>query len=117
VASGISDGFDVVIVGAGSAGAALGNRLSADPARKVLLIEAGKAYRSSDFPVPLLDPARFGTENEHDWHYEATVDDSGRTIPAPRGKVLCGSSTVNGSVALRPRAADILSWGGSGLEG
>ena len=110
-ASNISERFDVVIVGAGSAGAALANRLSANPARRVLLIEAGKAYRSSEFPDSLLDPAQVGTQIEYDWNFEATVDDSGRIIPAPRGKVLGGSSAVNGSVALRPRAADILSWG------
>jgi choline dehydrogenase len=109
--SNVSERFDVVIVGGGSAGAALANRLSANPARQVLLIEAGKAYRSSEFPDSLLDPAQVGTQVEHDWHFEATVDDSGRTIPAPRGKVLGGSSAVNGSVALWPRAADILSWG------
>ena len=111
----VPDRFDVVIVGGGSAGAALANRLSADPARQVLLIEAGKAYGSSEFPASLLDPAQVGTDVEHDWHFEATADGFGRTIAAPRGKVLGGSSAVNGSVALRPRAADILSWGG--LEG
>jgi choline dehydrogenase len=82
-ASNVSDRFDVVIVGGGSAGAALANRLSADPARQVLLIEAGKAYGSSAFPDALLDPAQVGTQVEHDWHFEATVDDSGRTIAAP----------------------------------
>jgi choline dehydrogenase len=114
-ASDVPGRFDVVIVGGGSAGAALANRLLADPARQVLLIEAGKAYRSSEFPGALLDPAQVGTDVEYDWHFEATADDSGRTIAAPRGKVLGGSSAVNGSVALRPRAADILSWGS--LEG
>jgi choline dehydrogenase len=113
----VTDRFDVVIVGGGSAGAALASRLSANPARRVLLVEAGRSYASGAFPATLLDPTQVGTDPEHDWHLVATVDGSGRTVPAPRGKVLGGSSAVNGSVALRARASDIRGWGGGGLPG
>src|ERR1700754_1361077 len=108
---------DVVIVGGGSAGAVLANRLSEDPARTVVLVEGGPAYALDEYPAVLTDPARVGGDAEHDWGLTATIDDTGRVVPTPRGKVLGGSSAVNGAVALRARADDFEKWAAHGVTG
>jgi choline dehydrogenase len=107
---------DVIVVGGGSAGAVLAARLSEDPARTVLLLEAGPAYAPDAYPPALLDANRVA-DPAHDWGYTSRGTATSPHIPTPRGKVLGGSSAVNAGVALRARVADFARWTAHGVDG
>ena len=104
-------GFDYVIVGAGTAGCLLANRLSADPARRVLLLEAGRKddYHWIHIPVGYL----YCIGNPRtDWLYKTECDPglNGRQLKYPRGKALGGSSSINGMIYMRGQSRDYEQW-------
>ena len=110
--------FDYVIVGAGTAGCLLANRLSADPANQVLLLEAGGRddYHWIHIPVGYL----YCIGNPRtDWMYETEREAglNGRSIRYPRGKVWGGCSSINGMIYMRGQAADYDGWAARGNAG
>jgi choline dehydrogenase len=108
--------YDDIIVGAGSSGAVLASRLSEDPARAVLVLEAGPDYTSPEVtPRDLIDGHNMSVV-DHDWGFTAEACE-GRTIRYPRGKVTGGSSAVNATVALRGVPADYDEWAALGNPG
>lgn len=104
--------FDVVIVGGGSAGAVMAARLSENPARRVLLLEAGHSYAPYDYPRLIADSDVLGANGnpEFEWGYRTEPGYISHAIGAIRGKVLGGSSGVNGAVAIRARPEDFNRW-------
>src|SRR5262252_9533811 len=109
--------YDYIVVGAGSAGAAVANRLSADPRNKVLLLEAGRASHPWLFlPIGM---ARLITNPAANWLYSSEPEGStnGRRLPVPRGKLLGGSSSINGMVFVRGQAQDFDTWAQMGNRG
>ena len=109
----MTERYDVVIVGGGSAGCALANRLSADPATRVLVLEAGRSdYRIDPFVhMPAALPIPIGNRF-YDWKYESDPEPhmNGRRVYHARGKVLGGSSSINGMIFQRGNPLDYQRW-------
>lgn len=103
--------YDYIVVGAGSAGCVLANRLSADPSLRVLLLEAGGRDTNPWIHVPVGYFKTLHNPNT-DWCYKTDPDPglAGRSIDWPRGKVLGGSSSINGLLYIRGQAEDYEHW-------
>jgi len=109
--------FDYVIVGAGSAGCVLANRLSADPSARVLLLEAGARSRSLNVSIPAAFPKQFHTKLDWDFWTEPEPHVDDRSLYIPRGRSLGGSSSMNAMLYVRGRPLDYEGWAAQGAPG
>ena len=114
--------WDVIVIGAGSAGCIIAARLTEDPQRQVLLLEGGGSDRSDLCRVPGMVSIIHTVpqvKKKYDWGYKTapraqTLD---RKIPYMRGKVLGGSSTINGMVFVRGNKSNYDNWAADGCQG
>jgi choline dehydrogenase len=109
--------YDYIIVGAGSAGCVLANRLSEDPSVRVLLLEAGGSDRSLKIKIPAAFPEQFHSKLDWDFATEPEPHVDERSLYIPRGKALGGSSSMNAMLYVRGRPLDYDGWEAQGAPG
>ncbi len=113
----MSQAFDYIVVGAGSAGSVLADRLTEDPTSRVLLIEAGGRDRSPNIKIPAAFAKQFHTKLDWDFLTEPEPNVEGRSLYVPRGKSLGGSSSMNAMLYVRGRPLDYDLWEAQGAAG
>jgi len=109
--------YDYVIIGAGSAGCVLANRLSADARVQVLLLEAGGSDRGLEVSVPAAFSKLFHGARDWDFHAEPEPQLDGRELYIPRGRMIGGSSSMNAMIYIRGNSADYDGWEADGCTG
>jgi choline dehydrogenase len=109
--------YDYVIVGAGSAGCVLANRLTEDPTVRVLVLEAGGRDRSPNIKIPAAFSKQFHSRLDWDYATEPEPHVDGRSLYIPRGKALGGSSSMNAMLYVRGRPLDYDAWEAQGAPG
>ena len=110
--------YDYIIVGAGSAGCVLANRLSKNPKNHVLLLEAGREDKSITLKMPAACLMNLKS-TKHNWAFKGEPEPEleGRQLQHDRGKTLGGSSSINGMVFIRGNSLDYEGWRQMGCEG
>ena len=114
----MSGTFDYIIIGAGSAGCVLANRLSADPNVRICVLEAGPSDWNPLIHMP-VGYMKLMKNPAYNWLYETEPSDwtGGRRVEIPRGKTLGGSSSINGCIFNRGTASDFDHWAQRGNPG
>jgi choline dehydrogenase len=114
----IEGDFDYIVVGAGTAGCIVANRLSTDPNKRVLILEAGGSDNWIWFHIPVGYLFAIGNPRS-DWMFRTEPETglNGRSLAYPRGKVIGGSSAINAMISMRGQAADYDHWRQLGLTG
>ena len=111
--------YDFIIVGGGSAGAVLATRLTEEPGIKVLLLEAGQIFEPDNYPeiISRSDIVAANFDAQFDWGYNSLPGYIGHPIHLIHGKVLGGSSAINGAAAVRALPGDFSRWTAAGITG